>query len=90
VELVLTGELDAAVVGHLRRTVESELAERGARRLIIDLAQLDFIDAAGIAGLTDGSRLARRRGKHFGIRSPQPAVRRAFDLTGVLPELQLL
>jgi anti-anti-sigma factor len=86
--LVLYGELDVAGVEQFRETLNREL-NGGARRVVIDLSELEFIDAAGIAELVRAGRRAGVQGGDFSIRSPRPAVRRVLEITGVLDNLQV-
>jgi len=88
VELFLGGELDVAAVPTFREVLDDQL-DLGGRRVVVDLAELEFIDAAGIAELVGAGRRAERIGGAVTIRSPQPAVRRALDITGVLSDLRL-
>jgi anti-sigma B factor antagonist len=87
VELFLNGELDVAAIEVLREALDCELA-RGARRVVVDLADLEFIDAAGIAELMAGCRRTTDHRGQFCIRLPQPPVRRVLAITGVLASLQ--
>lgn len=57
----LTGELDHAVVAVLHGAVDGHLAD-GCRRLVIDVADLRFIDAAGFRALSAARDRARERG----------------------------
>jgi anti-sigma B factor antagonist len=88
VELFLSGEFDVAAVPRFRQALEDEL-NRGGRRVVVDLAELEFIDAAGIAELVGANRRAGTCEGALSIRSPQPTVRRVLDITGVLGSLQL-
>lgn len=79
--LVISGDLDAAAVPVLSARLAQVLVS-GPRRLVIDLAQVGFIDCAATrliisAGgfLAGGGRLVLRR--------PSPAVRRLLDITGL-------
>lgn len=49
-KIALTGELDASVAGEFRSAVEKAAADQ-ARRLVLDMTDLDFMASAGLRGL---------------------------------------
>jgi anti-anti-sigma factor len=79
----VTGEMDLSVIGLVDREMQRAEASDAAR-IVLDLGELEFLDASGIRLLLhltarsqdDGQRLRIRAG-----RSPQ--VRRVLELTGV-------
>jgi anti-sigma B factor antagonist len=52
--LLLAGVLDAATAPQVRHAVDA-LAAQGATSLVIDLADLRFVDSAGVCALLDVS-----------------------------------
>jgi anti-anti-sigma factor len=57
----------------------------------VDLAGLEFCDSSGLATFLRFHREAERAGSTLVLRSPQPNVRRMFELTGtdaMLPDGQ--
>jgi anti-anti-sigma factor len=84
----LHGEMDLSVIGSVDREMQS--AEAGeAERIVLDLGELEFLDASGIRLLL---RLAARSNADGGrlriTRARSPQVQRVIDLTGasrVLP-----
>jgi anti-anti-sigma factor len=77
------GEMDLSVVGQLdseMRRAEST----DAKRIELDLDELEFLDAAGIRLLLDLNRRSRSNGGRLRIRpASSPHVRRVLELTGV-------
>jgi anti-sigma B factor antagonist len=71
--------LDAAAAPEFKRQMV-ELIDHGARELLLDFAEVDFLDSSGL-GAVVGSF------KHLGIRGKleicglRPAVRKVFALT---------
>jgi anti-anti-sigma factor len=54
----------------------------GADPLIIDMAQVRFLDCSGLSVLLGAYNRACRDDRDLFITNPQPAVRRIFTLTG--------
>jgi anti-anti-sigma factor len=87
--LRVKGEVDLSVVGELDR--EMRRAEgTGAKRIEVDLDQLEFLDASGVRLLLRACRRSRANGHRLRIRpASSPQVRRVLDLTGVLEHLPI-
>ena len=84
--LRLGGALDLATVPKL----EAELARltREARRLILDLSTLQFMDSTGLRCMLKLDAESRRDGFSLALVPGPPAVQRVFEITGtaaVLP-----
>lgn len=74
------GELDADVAGLLRQTV---LGATSVDSLVIDLADVPFMDSAGLGAVISGLRHVREGGGRAGIAGPRAAIRRLLEMTGV-------
>jgi anti-anti-sigma factor len=86
----LSGEMDLSVIGSVDR--EMSRAEEGdATRIVLDLGELEFLDASGVRLLLHLNERSERNGRRLRITgADHPQVRRVFDLTGagdVLPFL---
>lgn len=81
VVLRLYGELDMATATELRRALAEAIGCEPS--VVVDLADLSFIDSTGIGVLVGASRLAEDAGCSFVLRSPSRSVRKALRLTGV-------
>ncbi|HEX3561357.1 MAG TPA: STAS domain-containing protein [Solirubrobacterales bacterium] len=79
----LLGEMDLSVIGQVDREVRR--AEDGdAARIVLDLDELEFVDASGIRLLLNLSDRSRSNGGRLRItRARYPQVRRVIELTGV-------
>jgi anti-anti-sigma factor len=79
----LLGEMDLSVIGRVDREVRR--AEDGdAARIVLDLGELEFLDASGIRLLLHLSDRSRSNGGRVRItRARYPQVRRVIELTGV-------
>ena len=84
----VTGELDLAAV----RVVDEALrqAERDTRSLVLDLRELTFMDAAGLAVIIDANVRAGEAGRRFVVRARSAGVRRLLDLTRAERSLEIV
>jgi uncharacterized protein len=73
------GELDAFSVARFRRAF---VAMASAPRLIIDLADVAFVDSAGVAALTDGIRRVRELGGEVAV-ACRAGLKRVLDTAGL-------
>lgn len=81
--LHVTGALDLETVDQLRTAACGQLDGDGCVELIIDAAELSFIDSTGIGCLVDISNRARSAGTRFGMTNLEPQVARVLDLVGM-------
>jgi anti-anti-sigma factor len=82
VELRVRGELDIASAPDLARALEV-LVPADHRVLVLDLAELSFLDCAGMRPIRSALCALRRQGGTLVIRHPQPLVERALRLAGL-------
>lgn len=81
--VVVEGEIDVATSPRLRKELTS-LMERGARRIILDLGAMTFIDSSGLGVLVGALRRLREQGGDaIVLRGLQEPVRRVFEITGL-------
>jgi anti-sigma B factor antagonist len=73
------GDIDASSAGDLRMHLRS--AHRGANTTLLDLANVSFIDSAGLRVLLDESAAAAETGHVIFIVRPSAVVRRLIDIT---------
>ena len=77
----LAGELDLYNAEEVRRALLDTLAD-GAELLVVDLAEVTFIDSTALGVLIEArSRLADRSG--FRLAAPGLEVRRALEVSGL-------
>jgi anti-anti-sigma factor len=81
--LELEGTLRAPLNGELRQQVEVLLG-RNERRILVNLARLSAIDAAGVGALVDAYVIASRAGGVLRVSEASWRVRRLLDVAGVL------
>ena len=87
VRIALEGELDLAGARQLEESLAAAEREEPAR-LIVDLERLAFIDSTGLRLLLQADARARERGCELVLRPGEPAVQRAFEVTGALALLR--
>jgi anti-anti-sigma factor len=79
--LVLLGELDRASTVTLEAAIE-RLCEREVPGITLDLSELSYIDATGVAVIAFRCGWCRRRGYEFAILPGPPAVQHVFERAG--------
>jgi anti-sigma B factor antagonist len=77
-----TGDLDAYTAPELRARLH-EATDGRARHVVVDLADVTFIDSAGLGALVGAHRRMQEGGGRLSIVRPPPLVARAFELTGL-------
>lgn len=76
--VALRGELDVANSDFVKRTLlSSELP------VVVDMADLAFIDSSGLTALVHASNELTKRGLALRVRGVSPGLRRLFELTGL-------
>jgi anti-sigma B factor antagonist len=78
--IMVSGEMDAENSTQLGEELDHLLAE-GARKLVIDLGQVGFMNSSGLATLFRYYKLARSNCGDVSLVALQPPVRQAFQLT---------
>jgi anti-anti-sigma factor len=86
--LVLKGELDPHTAPRLRDQID-QVAGDGASRIVLDLADLGFIDSSGLRVIISAHKQAAERGGRLVLRSPSPTARRLLDITGLLDHIEI-
>ena len=88
VVLELRGELDLATVPIVQR--EMRQAKGFHDLVVIDLRQVSFMDSAGLQLLLSLQKRMRERGGSLLVVQGSRQVRRLFELTGIIDQLQLI
>jgi anti-sigma B factor antagonist len=79
--LVVHGELDIATAPEIARLLTR--MRRLGHAVVLDLAEVTFIDSTGLSALMDAYLESERDGWDFSVRCPSAAVRRVVELAGV-------
>ncbi|HEY2299831.1 MAG TPA: anti-sigma factor antagonist [Jatrophihabitans sp.] len=81
--LNLSGELDIASVPELREVATAELDRPECRRIVLDLADLNFLDSTGLGCWVEIRSQAAAQGKALMIRSVPLTVQRILQIGGL-------
>ncbi|GGQ59824.1 hypothetical protein GCM10010166_31760 [Couchioplanes caeruleus subsp. azureus] len=81
--LALHGEVDHDASDELVGAVERAGREPGVRHVVLDLAAVTFLDAAGVAALVTAALLAADGGVRLKTRGARGIVRLVLEVTGV-------
>ena len=73
------GDLGHVFAGHLREVMED--AVRLSSHLIVDVAEMTFIDSSGLSALVHAHRCAVDAGGDLIIRRPSPTLKRLLSIT---------
>lgn len=84
--VVIRGEIDICSSAQLREQLLSVIRRHGAR-VVLDLAEVTFIDCAGISTLLAARRQALLEGGSLRVLRASPRVRRIISLTRLDPLL---
>lgn len=77
--LVVSGELDLGSAPTFEDTIVRTCAD-GASELVLELSQLDFIDATGLEAVLSAKAVCARRGCAFFLTARQGSDERAFQM----------
>jgi anti-sigma B factor antagonist len=82
VEVALAGDFDMVATFRVEPEIDRLLAEDGIRRLVVDLADVRFIDSAGVGALLSMRERATRLGVRMTLANVPHPVQRVLDATG--------
>lgn len=80
---VLSGTLDHHSARGAREAIDREIVDCSARRLVLELSSVEFMDSAGIGLILGRYNKIGERGGELVLRSPSEAVSRLMRLSGV-------
>jgi anti-anti-sigma factor len=84
----LKGEIDLHTCGAFRDTLR-ELIEDKHYHLVVNLAQVPYLDSAALGVLVDAVRRVREHEGGISLVSTTPFVRRAFEITRLVKIFQM-
>jgi len=79
----LTGELDHSAAEGIRRELDGLIAQTGARKLLLDLSGLEFMDSSGIGLIIGRYKKMARRGGSVAVIAANRRIDRIFDMAGL-------
>ncbi|GIJ52152.1 anti-sigma factor antagonist [Virgisporangium aliadipatigenens] len=81
--LALRGEVDYATAQQFREAVSQLLSSGQAGLLVVDLAQVSFLDSTGVGTLVVARRICSDCGVQMTLRHVNPFIARLFAVLGV-------
>lgn len=90
--LVVAGDIDMAGGPSLEKAMverEAELAADDGGDLVVDLADVHFMDSSGLRSLLAAARRAAGRRAQLELRSVGPEVIRLLEITGTLDQFRM-
>lgn len=78
--VTLNGALNARSAEAAKQTFR-DLADRGVARVVVDLAQVPFIDSSGLASLVSGLKTFGGEAQNLRLAAPQSQAKLLFELT---------
>jgi anti-sigma B factor antagonist len=80
--LRVAGEVDLATADELNQAIAAAL-QAGPGALVVDLAEVTFLDSTGLAVLVAVTNQTGTSGVRLTIRDPAPRVRNVIRITGL-------
>ena len=87
----LNGELDEKTAEYTRLALEQVMFKTNASQIVIDLANLTFMDSTGIGVLLGRYKKMKDRGIPIYIANPSVQAERIFQMTGlykIMPKIK--
>jgi anti-sigma B factor antagonist len=88
VTVSLHGEVDVLTVDQVRVALAEAIADR-PQRIVVDLADLSFIDSTGLGALVFGFQRSRDEGIGFRLARPTRGVHQILVLSGLLEVVEV-
>ena len=83
VEVLLTGDVDEATVGHLEDSLAWVVEHMEQRRVVVDLSGTQHVEPCGVQALRRVADTLRGSGRELAVRQEPGAVRPALDAAGL-------
>ncbi len=81
--VALSGELDHYSAINIRRDLDELISDPSVRHLMLDMADLRFMDSSGIGVILGRYRILAARGGSVWVRNMNPQISRIFQLSGM-------
>lgn len=75
-----SGEIDFSRSPALRSELLDVLSNKSPQRLIIDLAQVEYMDSSGVATLVEAMQQQRKQNRKLVLCNLQPKVKSIFEI----------
>lgn len=85
----VAGEVDVSCADELRSAIDAQLAEGVSGELVVDIAEVPYIDSTGIGVLVGAAHRVAEAGGTLVVARPQRNVARVLGLLGVQADLNI-
>ncbi|MHB1610144.1 MAG: STAS domain-containing protein [Sulfobacillus sp.] len=82
--VAINGDLDLKTAGPLRDTLDTLIDRYPDKHLILDLAEVGFIDSSGLGVILGRYRRLGQNQRTLTLSGVKPSVRTVLDLAGIL------
>lgn len=85
-----SGSLSSANVSQFNQELLAVITSKTCKSLLVDMAQVESIDSAGLMALASACHLAQQHGKQLSVCAVPPSVRIMMELTKLDRVLDIL
>jgi anti-sigma B factor antagonist len=86
--VTLAGELDMATAPELADVFEALVAD-GPGEIVVDLAELSFVDSSGLAVFVTTQNALHEQGRRLSLRSPRRHAIKVLEIAGLIEFLDV-
>lgn len=79
----IKGELDCATAPILEERLSDLLSDQGNLTVVLDLAEMTFVDSSGLSVFITAYRLLSERGGLLSLRRLNPSTLKVLEITGL-------
>lgn len=83
ITVAVSGDLDLKTAGPLRETLDRLLDRYRDKQLVLDLAEVDFVDSSGLGVILGRYRKMKGEGRTLAITGVKPSVRVVMEFAGL-------
>ena len=80
---VLSGEIDHHIAKELRRDIDFAVREFQPEELVLDFAEVGFMDSSGIGLVMGRYKLMKETGGKVIVKNPQNQIKKVMRLSGM-------
>jgi len=81
--VAVAGDVDLLTAPRLPEEIAAVLSKNGIQGVVLDLADVSFMDSSGLRALLQAQELTKERGTTFALSVPPGQVARLLELAGV-------
>lgn len=80
--IALEGEVDVYTAPQLKQAMTA-LLEKGAKRIVVDLTKVEYLDSTALGVLIGGLKRLREAEGNLFLICPSARIKRVFEITGL-------